>query len=87
MKKEIDEVEELIELYQDEDDDDLRLQLESQINEIAEKFRPLKIKALLDGETDKAPGDLRSTQKRRSSLQAAPALWHPRLDSNQWPAA
>ena len=53
MKKEIDEVEELIELYQDEDDDDLRLQLESQINEIAEKFRPLKIKALLDGETDK----------------------------------
>ncbi len=50
---EIDELEELIELYSGEDDESLRQELESQINALDEKFKPLRLKTLLDGKNDK----------------------------------
>ncbi len=50
---EIDELDEMIGLYQDEEDEEIRLQLEGQIKDLEEKFKPLKLKTLLDGETDK----------------------------------
>lgn len=50
---EIDELDELIELYASEDDETLRLELESQIDKLENDFRPLKVKTLLDGKFDK----------------------------------
>ena len=50
---EIDELGELIELYSAEDDESLRAELEGQINALDEKFRPLRLKTLLDGKNDK----------------------------------
>lgn len=53
IKDEIDELGELIDLYKSEDDESLRAELEGQINNLEEKFRPLKLKTLLDGKFDK----------------------------------
>ncbi len=50
---EIKELDELIELYGSEDDESLRLELQGQIDALDEKFKPLKIKTLLDGKLDK----------------------------------
>lgn len=50
---EIDELEELMEMYASEEDETLRAELEAQIDALDEKFRPLKTKTLLDGESDK----------------------------------
>ena len=50
---EIEETEELIELYQGEDDESLRLELEGQIDKLDEKFKPLRLNTLLDGKNDK----------------------------------
>ena len=50
---EINETEELIELYQGEDDESLREELEGQIEKLDEKFKPLRLKTLLDGKNDK----------------------------------
>ena len=50
---EIKELEELIELYGSEEDESLRLELQGQIDALDEKFKPLKIKTLLDGKLDK----------------------------------
>lgn len=51
--KEIDDLGELIELYKGEEDEELRKELEKQIDEIENIFKPLKIKTLLDGKFDK----------------------------------
>lgn len=53
MIKEIDELGELIELYSAEDDESLALELQNQISALDDKFKPLKIKTLLDGKFDK----------------------------------
>lgn len=53
MIKEIDELGELIELYSAEDDETLALELQNQISALDDKFKPLKIKTLLDGKFDK----------------------------------
>ena len=50
---EIDDLGELIELYKGEEDEDLRMELQNQITALEEKFRPLKVKTLLDGKFDK----------------------------------
>ena len=50
---EIEETEELIALYQGEDDESLRLELEGQIDKLDEKFKPLRLNTLLDGKNDK----------------------------------
>lgn len=44
---------ELIELYSAEEDESLSLELQSQIDALDNKFKPLKIKTLLDGKFDK----------------------------------
>lgn len=49
----IDELEELMELYSAEDDESLSAELQSQIDALDAKFRPLKIQTLLDGKFDK----------------------------------
>lgn len=49
----IDELEELMELYSSEDDETLSAELASQIDDLDNRFRPLKIKTLLDGKFDK----------------------------------
>ncbi len=51
--KEIDDLSELIELYKSEEDEDLRLELQKQIDDIDNAFKPLKVKTLLDGKFDK----------------------------------
>ena len=53
MIKEIDDLQELIEMYSSEEDEDLRMELENQIVALDEEFKPLKTKTLLDGEFDK----------------------------------
>ena len=50
---EIDDVSELIEMYSSEEDPDLEAELKAQIDSVIERFKPLKTKALLDGEFDK----------------------------------
>lgn len=50
---EIDELEELIELYAAEEDADLQAELQDQITALSEKFKPMKVNALLDGKNDK----------------------------------
>ncbi len=50
---EIDELGELIDLYSSEDDEALASELQCQIAQLEEKFKPLKIKTLLDGKFDK----------------------------------
>lgn len=50
---EIDDLGELIELYKSEEDEDLRLELQGQIDDLENKFKPLKVKTLLDGKFDK----------------------------------
>ena len=50
---EIDDLGELIELYKSEEDEDLRMELQNQITALEEKFRPLKLKTLLDGKFDR----------------------------------
>lgn len=50
---EIDELEELIELYSSEDDESLEAELEAQIDKLEVKYRPLKLKTLFDGKFDK----------------------------------
>ncbi len=50
---EIEELGELIELYAQEDDETLRMELEGQIEKLEADFRPLKVKTLLDGKFDK----------------------------------
>ncbi|MBQ0070471.1 MAG: peptide chain release factor 2 [Spirochaetales bacterium] len=50
---EIDDLGELIEMYKSEEDEELRMELQSQIDALEEKFRPLKVKTLLDGKFDK----------------------------------
>ena len=49
----IDELEELMELYSSEDDETLSAELASQIDDLDNRFRSLKIKTLLDGKFDK----------------------------------
>ncbi len=51
--EEINDTAELIEMYSAEDDDSLRMELEEQIRTLDNKFRPLKVKTLLDGKFDK----------------------------------
>ena len=46
---EINDIEELLELYADEDDEDLRQELQGQIDALDGKFKPLRLKTLLDG--------------------------------------
>lgn len=53
MIGQINDLEELIELYSAEDDDSLAQELQTQIDELDAKFRPLKVKTLLDGKFDK----------------------------------
>ncbi len=53
MIGQINDLEELIELYSAEDDDSLSQELQAQIDELDAKFRPLKVKTLLDGKFDK----------------------------------
>lgn len=53
MIGQINDLEELIELYSAEDDDSLAQELQAQIDELDAKFRPLKVKTLLDGKFDK----------------------------------
>ena len=43
----------MIELYKSEEDEDLRMELQNQITALEEKFRPLKLKTLLDGKFDR----------------------------------
>lgn len=49
----IDETQELIDLYADETDETYTTELEQQIDAIEEMFRPLKLKTLLNGKFDK----------------------------------
>ena len=44
---EINDIEELLELYADEDDEDLRQELQGQIDALDGKFKPLRLKTLL----------------------------------------
>ncbi len=53
MIKEIDDLGELIDLYKGEEDEDLRAELEKQIDDLEKAFKPLKVKTLLDGKFDK----------------------------------
>lgn len=53
MIGEINDLEELIDLYSSEEDIDLENELKGQIDKLVEKFKPLKTKTLLDGEFDK----------------------------------
>ncbi len=50
---EIDDLGELLDLYKSEEDESLRMELEKQIEDLENKFRPLKLKTLLDGKFDK----------------------------------
>ena len=50
---EIDDLGELIDLYKSEEDESLRMELEKQIEDLENKFRPLKLKTLLDGKFDR----------------------------------
>lgn len=52
LKEQIDEIDELIELYGGEEDDSVQKQIEEQINLIIQIFEPLKIKTLLHGKFD-----------------------------------
>ena len=49
----IDDVDELIELYADEDDDTIAGEVEQQINQIEKIYNPLRLKTLLSGKYDK----------------------------------
>lgn len=50
---EIDENEEIIELYKGEEDEGLKDEIEKSIDTLSDKFKTLKIKTLLDGKFDK----------------------------------
>lgn len=49
----IDDVDELIDLYEDEDDETIAGEVEQQIDQIEEAYRPLRLKTLLSGKYDK----------------------------------
>lgn len=53
LYKEVQDTEELIQMYSGEEDMDLQHELEAQIVALDEKYRPLKLKTLLDGKFDK----------------------------------
>ncbi len=53
MIQDINDLGELIDLYKSEEDEELRVELEGQINALEEEFRPLKVKTLLDGKFDR----------------------------------
>ena len=50
---EIDDLGELLDLYKSEEDEELRAELEKQIDDLEAKFKPLKVKTLLDGKFDR----------------------------------
>lgn len=53
LVSEIDELGELIELYSSEEDPELEAELDGQIAALDAKYRPLKLRTLLDGKADK----------------------------------